>query len=166
MKINNPVFGIILFFLGLVGLSVSIAFQPVSAPNVIFNTITGETVALKKLKGKPVLITFWATNCKTCIEEIPQLNQLYNNYHSQGLQIIAISMHYDQPSRVVNMSKARNIKYHVALDIRKEYAAAFGDVQLIPQTLLISPSGEIDMQITGLINMQQLTQRIEFFLQG
>ena len=166
MKVKPLIISVILVCFGLAGIGITVWRQPVAAPDATFTTITGETVSLKGLQGRPVLISFWATNCKPCLEEIPQLIQLHDTYHQQGLQIIAVSMHYDLPSRVVKISNSRKLPYKVALDIRNEHATAFGDVQLIPYSVLISPAGDIDMQITGLIDMQQLTQRIENFLKG
>jgi peroxiredoxin len=166
MKVKSMVFAILLLCLVMVGIKVALWNQPERAPDVTFMTITGEAISLRALQGNPVLLTFWATNCKSCLEEIPQLISLHNRFHQQGLQIIALSMHYDLPRRVVNLSKSRRLPYNVALDIGNEYATAFGDVQLIPYSVLISPAGYIDMQITGLLDIQPLTQRIEFFIQG
>src|SRR5512137_1942547 len=64
-------------------------------PNVTFSTITGKKINLKELSGKPVIVTFWATDCPACIKEIPDLIDLYKQYHKQGLEIIAVAMYYD-----------------------------------------------------------------------
>ena len=52
-------------------------------PNVTFTAITGKKIALKELRGKPVIVTFWATDCPGCIKEIPHLIDLYTQYHKQ-----------------------------------------------------------------------------------
>ena len=76
------------------------------APDVSFTTIKNKKIELKSLQGKAVIITFWATDCKSCIEEVPHLISLYDKYHSQGLEIIAIAMSYDLPNHVVEMTIA------------------------------------------------------------
>jgi len=51
-----------------------------TAPDVSFKTISGDTIRLADLKGKPTLVTFWATDCPGCIEEIPHLTALHNEF--------------------------------------------------------------------------------------
>ena len=111
----------------LVASSVSIFLtKPVAAPDVSFKTITNKTIQLKDLQGKVVLITFWASNCVSCIKDIPHFKSLYQDYHQAGLEIIAIAMNYDRPNYVVEASKRYQIPYDIALDLSNELATAFG----------------------------------------
>ncbi|MCK5121992.1 MAG: TlpA family protein disulfide reductase, partial [Methylococcales bacterium] len=96
------------------------------APAASFTSITGKKIELAQLQGKPVIITFWATDCPGCIKEIPHLIELYQQFHPKGLEIIAVAMYYDPPSHVVAMTKAKQLPYHVALDLKAEHANAFG----------------------------------------
>jgi thiol-disulfide isomerase/thioredoxin len=100
------------------------------APDAIFTTLTGNKIDLKQLQGNPVIVTFWATNCATCIQEIPHLIKLYQQFHPQGLEIIAVAMYYDPPNHVLSMSKAKQIPYPVALDLTANHAKAFGKICL------------------------------------
>lgn len=136
------------------------------APSVTFTSILGKKIELQKLQGKPVIVTFWATDCASCIEEIPHLIDLYKEFHPKGLEIIAVAMYYDPPNHVVTMSKAKQIPYHVALDLKAEHAMAFGQVQLTPTTFLISAAGDIIMQKTGLLNMTLLHNKIQQLTSG
>ncbi len=136
------------------------------APDVTFTTITGEKIQLADLQGNPVIITFWATDCASCIKEIPDLIDLYNQFHSKGLEIIAVAMYYDLPNHVVEMTKAKQLPYDVALDIDAKHAKAFGEIQFIPTTFLISPNGHIVMQKTGLFKVENIKREIEQFLNG
>jgi thiol-disulfide isomerase/thioredoxin len=122
------------------------------APNAVFTTLTGERLAITELKGKPVLITFWATDCPSCIEEIPDLIAL----HQQGLQIIAVAMPYDPPSRVQALAKEQQLPYPVALDIDGSLVHAFGDVQLTPTMFLIDRQGVIIMHKIGTFDLASL----------
>ncbi len=137
-----------------------------SAPAATFTTITGQTVALKALRGKPVIVTFWATDCPACIKEIPHLLALYQRYHARGLEIIAIAMYYDPPSHVVAMTQENQLPYWVALDLNARHAHAFGGVTLTPSTFLISPDGTIALRKTGAFDFADMQQRIEHFLKG
>ena len=136
------------------------------APDVTFTTITGKKIALKNLRGKPVVVTFWATDCPACIKEIPHLIDLYTQYHKQGLEIIAVAMYYDPPNHVVTLTEGRQLPYHVALDLKAEHAHAFGDVQLIPSTFLISPDGLISLKKTGTFEPTEIKTRIETTKKG
>lgn len=136
------------------------------APDVTFTTITGKKIALKDLRGKPVIVAFWATDCPACIKEIPLLIDLYTQYHKQGLEIIAVAMYYDPPNHVVTMTEEQQLPYHVALDLKAELAHTFGDVKLIPSTFLISPDGLIGQKKTGAFDPDEMKKRIETLTLG
>jgi len=136
------------------------------APEINLTTISGKKIDLVQLKGKPVIVTFWATDCKSCIEEVPHLIDLYSQYHSKGLEVIAIAMYYDPPNHVVTMAKAKKIPYDIALDLKAEHANAFGQVQLTPTTFLISPSGNIIQQITGKFEINDIRNQLNNLITG
>jgi peroxiredoxin len=136
------------------------------APDVTFTSITGKKIALKDLLGKPVIVTFWATDCPACIKEIPDLIDLYTQYHEKGLEIIAVAMYYDPPNHVVTMTEDQRLPYYVALDLQAEHAHAFGDVQLIPSTFLITPNGLIDLKKTGAFDPVEMKTRIDALTKG
>ncbi len=131
------------------------------APEVTFTSITGKKIVLNSLRGKIVIINFWATDCKSCIEEVPHLIELYDNYHSQGLEIISVSLYYDLPNHVVAMGKNKQIPYDLALDLRGKHAKAFGNVQLTPTTFLINPQGQISLKKTGLFEIMVMEKEIQ-----
>lgn len=137
--------------------------QPVPAPLATFTTITGDTFSLTDFRGKPVLITFWATDCASCVKEIPHLISLYDRYHAQGLEIIAVAMYYDLPSHVVEMSRDKQIPYQVVLDLKAQHARAFGQVQLTPTTFLISPNGQLVSKTIGAVTLTELQNQIEHY---
>lgn len=145
----------------LTALWLSFAKMNTPAPDVTFTTITGKKIALQKLHGKPVIVTFWATDCPGCIKEIPHLIDLYTDYHDRGLEMIAVAMYYDPPNHVVAMTKARQLPYNVALDITAQHALAFGRVMLTPTTFLITPDGLIGLQTTGAFDFADMKTRIE-----
>lgn len=136
------------------------------APETTFSTITGKKIALQDLRGKPVIVTFWATDCASCIKEIPHLIELYQRYHNQGLEIIAVAMAYDLPNHVLDMTKAQQLPYHVALDMQSENAHAFGDVSLTPTTFLIAPDGSIALQKTGLFDLPEMNSQLSKYIKG
>ena len=138
--------------------------NPIS--EVTFSTITGKKIPLKALKGKPVIVTFWATDCPECLKEIPILIDLYKKYHTKGLEIIAIAMHYDPPNHVINLSEALKLPYHLALDLTRETATAFGNIELTPSTFLIGPDSLINVKRVGAFDPVEIKTRIEILLKG
>jgi peroxiredoxin len=129
-------------------------------PDTTFSTITGKKIALHDLRGKPVIVTFWATDCTNCIKEIPHFVELYKQYHDRGLEIIAVAMSYNPPNHVLEVSRAQNLPYDVALDMQSENAHAFGDVSLTPTTFLIDLEGNIVLEKTGMIDLDAMKAQL------
>jgi peroxiredoxin len=126
------------------------------APDAVFTTLKGEQLSLKDLIGRPVLVTFWATDCPTCIEEIPDLIALHEQFKAHGLKIIAVAMPYDPPNHVLTLAEAKQLPYAVALDPDGSLVKAFGNVQLTPTTFLIDRSGEILLHKVGAFDLATL----------
>ncbi|MEM7293269.1 MAG: TlpA disulfide reductase family protein, partial [Pseudomonadota bacterium] len=63
-----------------------------AAPNVTFKTLKGEQIELDDMRGKPVLVTFWATSCVGCMREMPHLIELHHELHASGLEIVGVAM--------------------------------------------------------------------------
>ena len=95
---------------------------PVPGPDITLRTLDGRAVSLRQLQGRPVLVTFWASTCATCLKEMPHLAELYRELSPQGLEIIGIAMYYDPPNRVLSVQRSRDIPYTVALDIEADAA--------------------------------------------
>ena len=130
------------------------------APDIALKTIDGRTLQLKAFRGQPVLVTFWATTCATCIKEMPHLIELYQELSGSGFEIIGVAMYYDPPNQVLEMARERQIPYSVALDIDGSVAKRFGNVLLTPTSFLIAPDGKIVHQKIGELNITQIRQRI------
>ena len=134
------------------------------APEVDFKIVDGRTLRLTQLKGQPVLVVFWATSCVGCIKEMPHLIELYQELTPRGLEIIAVAMAYDPPNQVMEMRRRKQIPYPIALDIQGDVARAFGDVRLTPTTFLIDSQGQVVSQITGMLNMARMRQKLDSML--
>lgn len=130
------------------------------APEVTFTLIDGKKLSLGSLRGKPVLVLFWATTCKTCIAKTPEMNFLYQQLKTEGLEMVAVAMPYDPPTRVVEVAKKMNMPYPVALDLNAEAVRAFGNVKVTPSTFLISPNGKIAWRKRGKLDSSALTIHI------
>ncbi|KXJ44246.1 MAG: TlpA family protein disulfide reductase [Cycloclasticus sp.] len=164
MKKNKiPAISLVLILLGFTTLYFNNAALN-QVPNISVNTIDGEKIALSSLKGRPALVTFWATDCPGCIKEIPHLKAIHADYAAKGVSIIAIAMKHDRPDHVIAMAENKKLPYKIALDPMGKAAKAFGDVRLTPTTFLIAPNSTIAMQKLGIFDEQTMRQRLDQLL--
>ena len=134
---------------------VSLAKRPV-APNVGFVTIKGEKITADSLRGKVVMVNFWATSCTTCVAEMPQMVDTYNKFKPQGMEFVAVAMSYDPPNYVVNYAETRQLPFKVALDTDGAAAKAYGDVAMTPTTFVIGKDGKILKRYLGKPDFDEL----------
>jgi peroxiredoxin len=139
----------------------SAKFEIKPAPAVTFMTIKGETIPLSALRGKVVLVNFWATDCPICIKEMPQMIGLHKTFQSRGFETVAVAMWYDPPNRVVAFSEQRALPFKVAFDPVGDIARGFGDVTLTPTTFVVDKRGNIVDRILGEPNFSKLNTLIE-----
>lgn len=137
-----------------------------SAPELTFLGINGETITPESLRGKVVMVNFWATSCETCVREMPQMVETYNKYKAQGLEFVAVAMKYDPPNYVLNYAETRKLPFKVALDVSGDAARAYGDVALTPSTFVIDKQGKIIKRYVGEPEFAALHKLLEKALQG
>ena len=119
------------------------------APEVTFISIAGDKIAPANLRGKVVMVNFWATSCTTCVKEMPAMVDTYNKFKGQGLEFVAVAMQYDPPNYVINFTETRKLPFIVALDAGGDIAKSFGDVTLTPTTFVIGKDGTILKRYVG-----------------
>lgn len=131
------------------------------APKLVMTELNGgKKIDLTALRGRPVLVTFWATSCPGCIAEMPHLIKLYQELAPKGFEMIGVAMSYDLPNHVLEMQKAKNIPYPIVWDDIGKISQAFGTVTLTPTHFLIDPQGEIVQHKIGDIDIKLLRARV------
>lgn len=140
--------------------AIVVTSRPPKAPDITLRTIQGDDVALAALRGKVVLLNFWATTCNTCVEEMPQMVSLYRDLHPRGFEVVAVSMSYDPPWIVADYSDRKQLPFIVAPDIRGDIERAFGGVEGTPTGFLIDATGHIVEVIVGKPDFEDLRVRI------
>jgi peroxiredoxin len=123
--------------------------QPKLAPAVTFISLSGQKISSDSLRGKVVMVNFWATSCTTCVREMPEMVDTYNKFKGQGLEFVAVAMKYDRPDYVINFTETRKLPFIVALDSNGEIAKAYNEVQLTPTTYVIDKNGKILKRYVG-----------------
>jgi peroxiredoxin len=139
-------------------------FESKPAPAVTFLTIDGRKLAVNELRGKVVLVNFWATTCAVCVKEMPRMIETYDKYKARGYEMVAVAMWYDPPNRVLDYSKSHALPFTVSFDPVGEIARAFGDVTLTPTTFVISKRGDIVARYVGEPDFARLHQLLEMRL--
>jgi thiol-disulfide isomerase/thioredoxin len=123
-------------------------------------TLDGQEITLSQLKGKVILLDFWATWCGPCRESIPHLIQLYKTHREDGLELIGMSVDKGDAQVVDRFVKSMDIPYPIVIapeDVVRNYR-----VTGIPTTFLIDKQGRIREKTAGFSSSiaQQLTTKV------
>lgn len=137
------------------GLAVAMMQKP-QAPDVVFTTLDGRKVSMAQLRGKTVLVNFWATDCPGCIKEMPELIETYQQYKGKDFEVIAVAMPYDPPAQVLNYSKEKALPFAVMHDGYGEMVKAFDNVNLTPTTFIFDAQGNRLQKTIGELNFAEL----------
>ena len=112
-------------------------------------TSTGKLLKLSDLRGKVVLVNFWATSCVACVEEMPKMVEAWRKFSPRGYEMVAVAMSYDHPNLVADFTQKRALPFKVALDTDGAVARGFGDVNVTPTTFLLDRRGRIVKHYVG-----------------
>ncbi len=135
---------------------------PRPAPNFVVETLDGGSVSLKDFENKIVLLDFWATWCKPCLEYMPSLQQLYTSYSDQGFVVLGISIDEgkDRVKKIRKFIDKAGISYPIFLDGKHTPAWHIFKVKAIPALFLIDGNGKIVAQWTGKMDHNQIKTEV------
>jgi len=123
--------------------------DPTLAPDFsLVNVANGKTVTLSKLRGKVVLVDFWATWCPPCRMTIPHLMDLQKEYGGKRFTVVGISVDQQGEAAVKPFYSAWKMNYPVVIDQDGSVARNYGGIRSIPTGLLIDRHGRV---ITGFV---------------
>ena len=122
-----------------------------------FDTPDGKTLAMNTLRGKPLLLNFWATWCPPCIEELPLLERFYQDNKGRSWQVIGLAV--DQPSAVSKWLQARPLSFPVGMaglggtELSKSLGNLAGS---LPFSAVFSTTGVLLQRKTGKLTPEDL----------
>ena len=121
------------------------AWQGVSAPDFTVTTLDGKPIRLADLRGKRVVLDFWATWCPPCVKEIPHFIQLVNDADAKDLIVVGISS--EAKDKLTRFVKEKGINYSIASE--KDLPSPYQDVRAIPTTFFVDRNGVIQTVFQG-----------------
>ena len=116
-------------------------------PPFSFTTLDGREGTLDSLRGKVVLVNFWATWCPYCRHEMPAMQEFYKEYAGKGFEIIAFSLD-DDPATVQTFMREEGYSFPVVM-ATPEQRRAFGDVTRLPTSFVLDREGKIRHKVHG-----------------
>ena len=153
----------LLLVLFLFAISNAQSIPPQKAPNFLLKTYKSNKIELVKLRGKVVIVNFWATWCPPCRAEIPDFVEVYDAYKSKGLQIIGIALDEDGWSKVNPFVEKNKISYPVVLGTA-EVVQRYGGIEAIPTTFIVDKKGNIVDHQVGMMTKEILEKKIKVLL--
>ncbi len=156
-----------LLLLGLLSSGASPAAEP--APDFALRDLSNKEVRLSDLRGKVVLISFWATWCGPCMTEMPHLEALHQELADDGLVVLAISADDARSaSKVKPLIRSKGYTFTVLLDRTSEVIAQYNPQKTLPYTVLIDRSGRIAWRHAGYVagDEKELAERVRALLSG
>lgn len=134
-------------------------FKP--APDVRFTALSGETFSTSELRGKVVLVNFWATYCTSCVQEMPKIVDTHKKFAPRGYETVAVAVRHDNPHRVAQFVANRGLPFKVALDSSGQLAKEFGNVRVTPMSFLIDKQGRVLRRYVGEPNWTEFHELVE-----
>ncbi len=122
-----------------------------AADDFILKALNGKRVRMSGLKGKAVLLNFWATWCPPCRREMPSMERLYQRYRSRGLVVLAVSLDRSSPDEVRSFVDEMGLNFTVLLD-PDGLTSSLYSVSGVPFSFLIDPEGRIVYKAAGAID--------------
>jgi thiol-disulfide isomerase/thioredoxin len=119
------------------------------APDFDLQTLDGKDIKLSDLRGKAVLLNFWATYCGPCKVEMPWFVELQKEYGPQGFQIIGVAMDDASTEDIAKFAKDMGVNYPILLG-KESVGESYGGVSVLPTTFFVDRDGKLVAREFGL----------------
>src|SRR5271167_1710355 len=134
--------------------------QSTIAPDFSLESLDGKTMRLSDLRGKAVLLNFWATWCGPCKIEMPWFVDLQKQYGPQGLQIVGVAMDDASKEDIAKFAKDMGVNYPILIG-KEAVGDQYGGVPALPETFFIGRDGKIVDKIMGLRGKSEIEEDIQ-----
>ena len=147
MKTMVSAVSLLIVLSGLLGMAARPPLVGSPAPEIVLKDLQGRDVKLSDLRGKVVLVNFWATWCKPCKEEMPAMQASYDKLRDKGFVVLAVN-ELEDTARVAEHIRTHGHTFEVVMDHNNQVANVYGVVGL-PASFLIDPQGIVRERISG-----------------
>ncbi len=130
------------------------------APDFSLESLDGKSVRLSDLRGKAVLLNFWATWCGPCKIEMPWFVELQNQYGAQGLQIVGVAMDDASKEDIAKFAKNMGVNYPILIG-KESIGDQYGGIPALPESFFIGRDGKIVDKIIGLKGKGEIEDAIK-----
>lgn len=138
---------------------VLLATASIAQADVLLKDMQGRDISFASLKGKWVLINYWAGWCKTCVEEIPEFNRFYHKYTQDKVALFAVNYDALPVHKQNRLIKKLGIQYPSLLS-DPSFALGLGDITGVPMTFVFNPEGQLVTTLAGGQNLSMLEEAI------
>lgn len=128
---------------------------PAPAPAFALRTFDGKWVRLSELRGRPVVLDFWATWCRPCRTSMPHLEDLQKRYGSQGLVVIGLSVDEGSPAEVRRFAQSLGVTFKLAM-ANDHVLDDYGPIRYLPTTFFIDRNGQMVRRVRGYLDPETL----------
>ncbi|MDR3478300.1 MAG: TlpA disulfide reductase family protein [Gammaproteobacteria bacterium] len=138
----------------------SVTVMSCSNGDPVFHDTTGNPVQLKKMRGKWIIINYWAAWCSGCVREIPELNHFYKS--NQDKNVMLYGVNFDQlPLENLKDAMART-DIHFPVIVEDPNAVwHLGEIPVLPATFIINPKGKVVKEIYGTNSEESLNEVLQ-----
>ena len=128
-----------------------------AAESFTLTDMEGRMHQLSDYRGKWVLVNYWATWCPPCLEEVPDLVMLYDQYKDSSLMVIGVAQQYKSRKEVARFVDDMLMSYPIVLG-NASVNAQFGPDEILPTTFIYNPHGKLVKTKRGLISKDYIEQ--------
>ncbi len=125
------------------------------ARNFTIRTLDGRTLRLADLRGRPLVLDFWATWCAPCRASMPHLSAMQDRFGRQGLQVVGLSVDDVSPDQVRAFADRLRVHFPVGMAPEK-MLDEYGPIRSIPTTIFIDRRGRIVRRLVGYVDRETL----------
>lgn len=138
---------IILVFILITGMAARPPLVGGPAPHFQLETLKGTSTAISDYRGKVILLNFWATWCKPCLEEMPEIQAAYEEYKDKDFVVLGVNFG-EKPKKAETLVNQMGLTFPILLDRKVEVASRHRVVSL-PVSFFIDPNGIIKERVFG-----------------
>ena len=137
------------------------------APNLVLRDVAGHSQKLSELRGQIVVLSFWATWCAPCREELPRLSKLTEEFAGKNIHFVAVSI--DDPkdrAKIEPYLLKQNIHLDVWVGGNSDLLGRFGLGDIVPATLVLDEQGQVITRIMGEAQDEDVRRPLHWLLNG